>query len=42
METGPSGFKAGVGLGHGSVWTGEGWQAVTDVSDDTIGVPLLV
>lgn len=31
METGPLGFQAGVQLGHGSLWTGEGKQAVTAV-----------
>lgn len=31
METGPLGFQAGVQLGHGSLWTGEGKQAVTTV-----------
>lgn len=33
LETVLSGFKAGVHLGHGSLWTGEGCQAVADVSD---------
>lgn len=36
METGPSGLKAGVHFGRGSLWTGEDCQAVTDVSEGMI------